>query len=82
MANALDSSAGLNARGWRLKNRAQGREGAGVEGSKKNVVDGTYLTKFVNLPRHVQEELAAGIGTTAELVMDNLLEISCETMPM
>jgi len=82
IANGLEHSAGCNVRGWRTMKKPNWRAGGGYGVPQRNVVDGSLLYRFVNCSREVQEDLAAGVGTTVELVMDNLLEINCGAAPV
>ena len=47
---------------------------------KKGVIDGDLVSQFVDLPIADQEDLASAIGSTVELIMDNLLELRCSSM--
>ncbi len=42
---------------------------------KRGILDGNLLYKFVTLDPSTQIELTAAMGTTVDIVMDNLLEI-------
>ncbi len=49
---------------------------------KKGVIDADLVTKFVDLSLPEQEDLAASIGSTVALIMDNLLELGCAAQPI
>ncbi|GAX14519.1 cleavage and polyadenylation specificity factor subunit 1 [Fistulifera solaris] len=80
MANALDADCALNPRGWRLYRRTPRRGGCRSNYRKKSVIDGDLVMRFVDLPVAEQEDLAASIGSTVDLIFDNLLEIQCGSM--
>jgi hypothetical protein len=42
---------------------------------KRGILDGNLLYKFITLDPCTQIELTAAMGTTVDIVMDNLLEI-------
>jgi hypothetical protein len=42
---------------------------------KKGVLDGTILWKFVCLDTETQLEITSAMGTTVEMVLDNLAEV-------
>ena len=44
------------------------------------MIDGDLVSQFVDLPIADQEDLASAIGSTVELIMDNLLELRCSSM--
>ena len=70
MSTTLKSTCALNPREFRLSKAARLR----VE-RKKGVLDGRLLWSFVNIESSLQEELTAAMGTTVEVVLENLLEI-------
>jgi cleavage and polyadenylation specificity factor subunit 1 len=80
MANALDADCALNPRGWRLYRRTPRRGGCRSNYRKKSVIDGDLVMRFVDLAVAEQEDLAASIGSTVDLIFDNLLEIQCGSM--
>jgi cleavage and polyadenylation specificity factor subunit 1 len=43
----------------------------------KGVIDGELVAKFADLSLADQEDLASAIGSTVELIMDNILDIRC-----
>ena len=64
------ASCGLNPREFRiLKTKRFQLE------KKKGVLDGNLLWLFITLERSLQDELTAAMGTTVDIVLDNLLEI-------
>jgi cleavage and polyadenylation specificity factor subunit 1 len=44
------------------------------------VIDGDLVMQFADLPLSDQEDLAGAIGSTVELILDNLLELQCASM--
>lgn len=80
MANALDADCALNPRGWRLYRRTPRRGGCRSNYRKKSVIDGDLIMRFIDLPVAQQEDLAASIGSTVDLIFDNLVEIQCGSM--
>lgn len=42
---------------------------------KKGLLDGSLLWKFTDLDMKTQDELCAAMGTTADLVCENLIEL-------
>jgi len=80
MSNALESHGGLSHRGWRLYRRAPRRGGCRNNDRKKGVIDGDLIIKYTDLSLPEQEDLASAIGSTVELIVDNLLELSCSSM--
>lgn len=77
MSNALESNCGLSHRAWRLYRRSTRRGGCKTNDRNKGVLDGALLFKFIHLNLMEQDELSSAIGTTVDLIMDNLLELSC-----
>jgi cleavage and polyadenylation specificity factor subunit 1 len=75
MANALDSDCGLSFRAWRLYRRTTRRGGCRSNDRKKGVIDGDLVFSYTFLPKSLQEDLASAIGSTVDLILDNLLEI-------
>lgn len=80
MSNALQTHCGLNFRSWRLFHRSSRRGACQAMERKKGFLDGSLLLKFSSLPIYVQEELASAIGSTVDLIMDNLLEMDCASL--
>eukprot|EP00980_Cylindrotheca_fusiformis_P001962 scaffold443_cov125-Cylindrotheca_fusiformis.AAC.11 len=80
MANALESDCSLSQRAWRLYRRSSRRGGCRSNERKKGVIDGDLVMQFADLSVSVQEDLASAIGSTVELILDNLLELRCSTM--
>ena len=77
LANALPTDCGLSPRAWRLYRRSFRRGGCRSNDRKKSVIDGDLIVKFADLPITDQEDLASAIGSTVELILDNLLELGC-----
>jgi cleavage and polyadenylation specificity factor subunit 1 len=77
MSNALESDCALSHRGWRLYRRTTRRGSCKSNDRKKGVIDGDLVLKYSNMAISQQEELASSIGSTVDLILDNLLEISC-----
>lgn len=42
---------------------------------KRGLVDGSLLWKFMDLDSRTQDELCAAMGTSVDVVFENLLEI-------
>lgn len=77
MSNALESDCALSHRSWRLYRRTTKRGSCKNNDRKKGVVDGDLVLKYSNMSISEQEDLASSIGSTVDLILDNLLEISC-----
>jgi cleavage and polyadenylation specificity factor subunit 1 len=77
MANALESDCSLSQRAWRLYRRSHRRGGCRSADRKKGVIDGDLIVKYVDLPLADQEDLASAIGSTPDLILDNILELKC-----
>ena len=80
LANALESDCAVNARAWRLYRRSPRRGGCRSNDRRKGVIDGDLVIQFCDLPTADQEDLASAIGSTVELIMDNLVELRCSSM--
>lgn len=80
IANALESDCSLSHRAWRLYRRTPRRGGCRNNDRKKSVIDGDLVMQYADLPLPDQEDLASAIGSTVELVLDNLLELRCSNM--
>jgi len=80
LANALESDCALNPRAWRLFRRTPRRGGCRNNDRRKGVIDGDLVIQFCDLPTADQEDLASAIGSTVELIIDNLLELQCSSM--
>jgi cleavage and polyadenylation specificity factor subunit 1 len=80
MANALESDCGLSSRAWRLYRRTTRRGGCRSNDRRKGVIDGDLIFSYVFLPKNSQEDLASAIGSTVDLILDNILEIQCGGM--
>lgn len=77
MSNALESNCALSHRAWRLYRRSSRRGGSRSNDRKKGVLDGVLLFQYIHLSRVEQEQLASAIGSTVDVIMDNLLEMEC-----
>lgn len=82
MSNALEGDCALSPRAWRLYRRTPRRGGCRSNDRKKGVIDGDLIVRYTDLPRPDQEDLASAIGTTVELILDNILELQCGSMIM
>jgi len=80
MSNALESDCSLSQRAWRLYRRTPRRGGCKSNDRRKGVIDGDLVIKFVDLPIKEQEEIASAIGSTVDLILDNLLDVSVSSM--
>ena len=80
MCNALDSNCALSIRAWRLFRRSARRGGCRSSERMKGVIDGEHISKYANLSLMEQEDLASAIGSTVELIVDNILELQCAGM--
>lgn len=80
LANALESDCALNPRAWRLYRRTPRRGGCRSNDRRKGVIDGDLVIQYCDLPTSDQEDLASAIGSTVELIMDNLVELRCSSM--
>lgn len=70
MSTTVPSSCGLNPRQFRqLKCSRQRLE------KTRGILDGNILWQYANLEASLQDELAFAMGTTADSILDNLLEI-------
>jgi cleavage and polyadenylation specificity factor subunit 1 len=45
------------------------------------VLDGDLLLQYLDLPLSLQEELASAVGSTVDLITDNLIELECSSIP-
>lgn len=75
MSNALEFDCGCNPLAWRLLRRTSRRGACQALERKKGFLDGLILSKFVDLGLAFQEELASAIGSTVDLILDNLTEV-------
>ena len=80
IANAIESNCALNTRAWRLFRRTPRRGGCRNNDRKKGVVDGDLVMHYTDLSLADQEDLASAIGSTVDLILDNLLELRCSSM--
>mmetsp|Transcript_20261 Transcript_20261/g.20377 ORF Transcript_20261/g.20377 Transcript_20261/m.20377 type:complete len:571 (+) Transcript_20261:3-1715(+) len=70
MSTALETTCGLNPREHRNLKSCRV-----LTNKKRGVLDGNSLFRFVTLEPSTQLELTGAMGTTVDIVMDNLLEI-------
>lgn len=77
MSMTLQSPCALNPKDYRLLKSSRLR----LE-KKKGVLDGTILWKFISLPLSTQEYLASVMGTTTDMILDNLYELNNMTQFM
>jgi cleavage and polyadenylation specificity factor subunit 1 len=77
MSNALESDCALSHRAWRLYRRTTRRGSCKNNDRRKGVIDGDLILKYSNLSINEQEDLASSIGSTVDLILDNMLEITC-----
>ena len=75
MSNALESDCSLSQRAWRLYRRTPRRGGCRSNVRRKGVIDGDLIVKYIDLSLVEQEDLASAIGSTVDLISDNLLEV-------
>jgi len=75
MANALMTNCALNQKAWRLYRRSTHRGGCRTHERKRSVIDGNLIFRFIDLPIYEQEDLASSIGSTVDMIVDNLLEL-------
>jgi cleavage and polyadenylation specificity factor subunit 1 len=80
MVNAIESDGALSQRAYRLYRRTPRREGCRNNDRKKGVIDGDLVIQFCDLKLQDQEDLASAIGSTVDLILDNLLELRCSAM--
>jgi cleavage and polyadenylation specificity factor subunit 1 len=80
LVNALESDCALSQRAWRLYRRASRRGGCRNNEGKKGVIDGDLVLQYTDLSKSDQEDLASSIGSTVDLILDNLLELRCSSM--
>eukprot|EP00590_Aulacoseira_subarctica_P002424 CAMPEP_0172423000 /NCGR_PEP_ID=MMETSP1064-20121228/9083_1 /TAXON_ID=202472 /ORGANISM="Aulacoseira subarctica , Strain CCAP 1002/5" /LENGTH=1845 /DNA_ID=CAMNT_0013164115 /DNA_START=41 /DNA_END=5578 /DNA_ORIENTATION=+ len=80
MSNAINSHCALSTRAWRLYRRCTSRGGCQSNERMKGVLDGDILLQFLDLPRLQQEELTSAVGSTVDLIMDNLVLLECSSI--
>ena len=44
---------------------------------KGQIIDGDQVLEYIDLPLADQEDLAGAIGSTVDMIVDNLLELQC-----
>jgi cleavage and polyadenylation specificity factor subunit 1 len=74
LSAALETSLALNPRDAHIYRSRKVRPAA-----KRGVLDGSVLWRFVGLEAIEQDEFAAAMGTTADLVLENLHELDVLT---
>lgn len=77
LANAIESNCALNPAAWRLYRRTPRRGGCRSNERKKGVIDGDLVLQYINLSLADQEDIASAIGSTVDLILDNILELEC-----
>jgi len=80
MVNAMEGGCALSQQAWRLYRRSFRRGGCRNNTRKKNVIDGDLVLSYADLAIADQEDLASAIGSTVQLILDNLLELKCASM--
>jgi cleavage and polyadenylation specificity factor subunit 1 len=80
MVNAIESDCALSQRAWRMYRRTIRSGGCRNNERKKGVIDGDLVIQFADLAIPDQEDLASAIGSTVDLILDNLLELRCSAM--
>ncbi|XP_062460941.1 cleavage and polyadenylation specificity factor subunit 1-like, partial [Pezoporus occidentalis] len=71
LSTALPHLAGLNPRAYRLLQAGR----RALQNAVRNVLDGELLARFLQLSAMERGEVAKKIGTTPEMILDDLLEI-------
>eukprot|EP00977_Amphora_coffeiformis_P016349 scaffold5020_cov179-Amphora_coffeaeformis.AAC.2 len=80
LANAVEPDCGLSPRAWRLYRRCARRGGCRSGDRKKSVIDGDLIRRYSDLPMRDQEDLASAVGSTVDVILDNLLELQCGSL--
>lgn len=70
MIMTLPSTLGLNPKDYRLLKSTRYR----FE-KKKGILDGNILWKFISLSSELQDDLAASMGSSTDIVLENLLDM-------
>jgi cleavage and polyadenylation specificity factor subunit 1 len=70
MGSVVESTCGLSHRDYRFIKTSKYRLDR-----KRNVLDGTLLWRFMDLDIKTQDELSGAMGTTADVILENLVEI-------
>ena len=78
--NYLVHDVSFSHRLWRLYRRSIRRGGCRSNDRKKGVIDGDLAVRYVDLPLAEQEDLASSIGSTMDMILDNLREVNCGGM--
>jgi cleavage and polyadenylation specificity factor subunit 1 len=80
MANALDSNCALSQRAWRLYRRTLRRGSCRTNDRNKITIDSDLVFQFADLALAEMEDLASAIGSTVDLILENILEVQCASM--
>lgn len=75
MSNALEPNCSLNRNEWRLYQKTPRRGGCRSNDRKKSVLDGDLILQYADLSIVDQDDLAASIGSSSDLILDNLLDV-------
>ena len=70
----------MNPRAFRLYQRTLRRGGCRSNDRSKGVIDGDLVIQYSDLSLPDQEDLASAIGSTVDLILDNLIELRCASM--
>lgn len=70
MSMGVETPCALNPREYRLIKTSRF-----LLQKKKGILDGSLLWKFIGLESVLQDELAAAMGVTTDIILENLLEI-------
>nr|XP_039261759.1 cleavage and polyadenylation specificity factor subunit 1-like [Styela clava] len=78
IVSGIQHIAGLNPKSFRTVVREQ----KSLQNPMRNILDGDLLWKFTGLSFHERQELARKIGTTADQILDDLMDIHRATCVM
>ncbi|KAI9344303.1 CPSF A subunit region-domain-containing protein [Obelidium mucronatum] len=79
LVNNLQPLAGLNPRGYRqIQTRNKPVISSGPPGPK-SILDGDLLFQYLWIPVPLQKDIAKGVGSTVERIIDDLLEVMSGT---
>ncbi|KAJ3031697.1 UNVERIFIED_CONTAM: Cleavage and polyadenylation specificity factor subunit 1 [Siphonaria sp. JEL0065] len=79
LVNNLQPLAGLNPRGYRqIQTRNKPMIQSGPPGPK-SILDGDLLFQYLWIPVPLQKDIAKGVGSTSERIIDDLLEVMTGT---
>ncbi|KAJ3061040.1 hypothetical protein HDU98_003048 [Podochytrium sp. JEL0797] len=82
MVNSLQPLAGLNPRGFRqlqTRNKLLALSVSSGPPGPKSILDGDLLFQYLAIPVPVQQDIAKGVGSSVERIMDDLLEVMTGT---